>query len=76
MKITRKALRQLGTLQAEMIEREAERTAALRMLLASRAVTTPPVQREYFFEFVWLDQDYRVAVKRVADFCGSVGNLR
>ncbi len=52
-----------------MEEFAAQRNLALRVFLASRHATTPIAQREYWLEFSWLDQEYRVAVARLAQFC-------
>ena len=45
------------------------RDAALRRFVASRRATTPSAQREFWLEFSWLDQEYRAAVRRLAEFC-------
>lgn len=45
------------------------RNQALRIFVASRNVTTAMTQREYWLEFSWLDQEYREAVRRLAQFC-------
>lgn len=52
-----------------MCKLAAQRNEALRLFIASRHVTTPPAQREFWLEFSWLDQEYRVAVHRLAEFC-------
>ena len=45
------------------------RNAALRMFATSRRSTTTTAQREFWLEFSWLDQEYRNAVRRLAEFC-------
>jgi hypothetical protein len=60
---------QLGFLQQAMKEFAAQRDVALRVFIASRHATTLIAQREYWLEFSWLDQEYRVAVRRLAQFC-------
>jgi len=41
--------------------------------MASRNATTPIAQREFWLEFSWIDQEYRVAVGRLAQFCLRYG---
>jgi hypothetical protein len=67
--LSRRALDQLGTLQASVQELSAHRNTALRMFVASRNTTTPVAQREFWLEFAWVDQEYRIAVRRLAQFC-------
>jgi hypothetical protein len=47
----------------------ADRNTALRIFTASRFVAIASAQREFWLEFSWLDQEYRVAVRRLAQFC-------
>jgi hypothetical protein len=56
-------------LQATVEELAAIRKAALQNFTASRNVTTAVAQREFWLEFSWLDQEYRMAVRRLAQFC-------
>jgi hypothetical protein len=51
------------------------RNTALRIFMASRGTTTSAAQREFWLEFSWLDQEYRVAVRRLADFCAMHSEL-
>ncbi len=37
--------------------------------MASRNTPPPSAQREFWLEFAWIDQEYRVAVRRLAQFC-------
>jgi len=67
--LSRRALEELGALQDAMQELAVHRNTALRMLMASRNATTPIAQREFWLEFSWIDQEYRVAVGRLAQFC-------
>jgi hypothetical protein len=67
--LSRRALDQLGTLQAGVQELAAHRNTALRMFMASRNTTTSMAQREFWLEFAWVDQEYRIAVRRLAQFC-------
>ena len=69
--LSRRALDQLGTLQASVQELATHRNTALRMFIASRNTTTPVAQREFWFEFAWIDQEYRIAVRRLAQFCSE-----
>jgi hypothetical protein len=67
--LSRRALDKLGALQASVQELAAHRNTALRMFIASRNTTTPVAQREFWLEFAWVDQEYRIAVRRLAQFC-------
>ena len=69
--LSRRALDQLGTLQASVQELAIHRNTALRMFMASRNTTTAIAQREFWFEFAWVDQEYRIAVRRLAQFCSD-----
>jgi len=69
--LSRRALDQLGTLQASVQELATHRNTALRMLVASRNTTTSGAQREFWLEFAWVDQEYRIAVRRLAQFCSD-----
>jgi hypothetical protein len=76
--LSRRALDQLGSLQASVQDLASHRNTALRMFMASRNTTTARAQREFWLEFAWVDQEYRIAVRRLAQFCiehrDSVGN--
>jgi hypothetical protein len=79
--LSRRALEELSALQATVHALGVPRNAALRMFIASRHSTTPISQREFWLEFSWLDQEYRAAVRRLAEFClshrdGSPRSLR
>ena len=67
--LSRRALEELGTLQTTVHRLCGERTAALRRFMASRHAATALAQREFWLEFAWTDQEYRVAVQRLAEFC-------
>ena len=67
--LSRRALEELSTLQAGVHALGGRRNAALRILLASRHAATAMAQREFWLEFAWADQEYRVAVRRLAQFC-------
>ena len=67
--LSRRALDQLGTLQANLQELATHRNTALRMFMASRNTTTPVAQREFWLEFSWVDSEYRIAVRKLAQFC-------
>jgi hypothetical protein len=69
--LSRRALDQLGSLQASVQELATHRNTALRMFLASRNTTTAVAQREFWLEFAWVDQEYRIAVRRLAQFCSE-----
>ena len=67
--LSRRAREELGTLQASVHELGVHRNAALRIFMASRHVATALAQRDFWLEFSWADQEYRVAVHRLAQFC-------
>jgi hypothetical protein len=67
--LSRRALEELGALQDAMQDLAAHRSAALRMFMTSRNTTTPMAQREFWLEFAWIDQEYRAAVRKLAQFC-------
>jgi len=67
--LSRRALEELRALQTSVHELALLRDAALRMLLASRHAATAVAQRDFWLEFAWADQEYRVAVQRLASFC-------
>jgi hypothetical protein len=71
--LSRRALDELGTLQSKVRELAADRNAALRIFVASRNTTTPVAQREFWLEFSWIDQEYRAAVRDLAQFCRQHG---
>ena len=64
--LSRRALAELGVLQAAVREFASDRNAALRVLRASRNVAVPSAQQEYWLEFCWL---YRFAIRKLVDFC-------
>jgi hypothetical protein len=67
--LSRRAMQELGALQANEHALRAPRNAALRLFLASRHAATPRAQREFWLEFSWHDQEYRAAVRRLSEFC-------
>jgi hypothetical protein len=67
--LSRRALEELGALQDAMQDLAAHRNAALRMFVTSRNTTTVVAQREFWLEFSWIDQEYRAAVRKLAQFC-------
>ena len=69
--LSRRAIGELGALEASVQELGTHRSVALRMFLASRNATTQLSQREFWLEFSWADQEYRVAVRRLAEFCAA-----
>ena len=72
--LSRRALDELGELQAQVRKLSTERNAALRIFTASRSVAIASAQRELWLEFSWVDQEYRVAVRRLARFCVDYRN--
>jgi hypothetical protein len=69
--LSRRALEELGVLQDAMQELAIHRGAALRIFITSRNSTTPMAQREFWLEFSWIDQEYRAAVRKLAQFCSQ-----
>ena len=69
--LSRRALEELGALQATVHELGVHRNAALRIFVASRHATTALAQRDFWLEFAWADQEYRIAVRRLAQFCAD-----
>ena len=67
--LSRRALEELGSLQASVRELAQGRNVALRIFTASRFVAIASAQREFWLEFAWLDHEYRYAVRRLAQFC-------
>jgi hypothetical protein len=59
--LSRRALDELGV----------HRNAALRMFVTSRHAATVLAQRDFWLEFAWADQEYRIAVRRLAQFCAD-----
>jgi hypothetical protein len=64
---------ELGALQESVHELYVHRNEALRMVFASRHAATFVAQREFWLEFAWVDQEYRLAVRRLAKFCSDHG---
>jgi hypothetical protein len=67
--LSRRALQELGALQASVHAVGGHRNVALRLFVVSRRATTALAQREFWLEFCWLDQQYRAGVRRLAQFC-------
>jgi hypothetical protein len=69
--LSRRALQELGALQASVHELGVHRNTALRLFVASRHAATAVAQRDFWLEFAWANQEYRVAVRRLAEFCNA-----
>lgn len=69
--LSRRAIGELDALEANLQELGTHRNEALRLFLASRSATTLLAQREFWLEFSWIDQEYRAAVRRLAEFCAE-----
>jgi len=67
--LSRRALEELGVLQSSVRRLAEDRNVALRVFVASRSAATRDAQQEFWLEFSWLDQEYRIAVRRLAHFC-------
>lgn len=79
--LSRRAREELAALQASVHQLGTCRNTALRIFVASRYAATVTAQRDFWFEFSRADQEYRVAVQRLAQFCrthrdGSHGTRR
>jgi hypothetical protein len=72
--LSRRALDELAELQDAMQELADHRGAALRIFITSRNTTTAVAQREFWLEFSWIDQEYRAAVMKLAQFCSRYGD--
>jgi len=72
--LSRRIIGELGSLEASVQELGTHRNAALRLFLASRNATTLMAQREFWLEFSWIDQEYRAAVVKLAEFCSRYGD--
>ena len=69
--LSRRLLSALGTLQDNVRTLRGERDVALQRFVASRFAATHSAQREFWLEFSWADQEYRIAVRRLARFCAG-----
>ncbi len=67
--LSRRARKELRVLQAELHQEGVVRNTALRLFVVSRRAATAQAQREFWLEFVCADQEYRAAVRRLAQFC-------
>ena len=67
--LSRRALQELGRLQAAVEASGAPRDAALRLFLGARHAITQRAQGELWLEFLRLHREYRTAVRRLAQFC-------
>jgi hypothetical protein len=70
-RLSRRAIHQLRLLESTVRKLSSDRSRALELLRASRGATTHLAQRDFWLEFAWLDQEYRVAVHKLATFCGE-----
>jgi hypothetical protein len=69
--LSRRLREELYGLEANVRSLSASRGAALRLFVASRHAASMLAQREFWFEFVWTHQEYRAAVRRLAQFCSD-----
>jgi len=67
--LSRRAREELSSLEESVRTQGLLRNSALRMFVVSRHAATTLAQREFWLEFVCADQEYRVAVRRLAQFC-------
>jgi len=74
--LSRRARGELDSLQVRVRALCVARDRALRIFVTSRNAATAVAQREFWLEFSWADQEYRAAVRRLAEFCGGHGAVR
>jgi hypothetical protein len=67
--LSRRFAREFRPLQDAVRDLGAQRAVVLRIFALSRNVTRPEAQLEHWREFIWVDQEYRIAVQRLARFC-------
>ena len=67
--LSRRDVSELDALEASVQRLGTRRNAALRLLVVSRSAATGIAQREFWLEFFWVDQEYRAAVRSLAQFC-------
>ena len=67
--LSRSALEELGALQASVQKLGMHRKIALRLFVTSRYAVTAIAQHDFWLEFVGANQRYRLAVRRLAEFC-------
>jgi hypothetical protein len=72
--LSRRFMKKFGALQEAVRELGAQRNEVLRIFVVSRYAAQPAAQREYWREFSWVDQEYRIAVHRLARFCEEHGD--
>jgi hypothetical protein len=73
--LSTRARKELGSLQAELRSIAAERNLALSRFCTSRDSTTPGAQVEFWLEFLWLNQEYRCAVRKLALYCARFNDV-
>ena len=71
--LPRRVLGELGFLQESVRRLAQDRNFALRLFAASRNAANHSAQEEFWLEFSWVDQEYRAAVRRLAQFCADYG---
>jgi hypothetical protein len=67
--LSNRARAKLWVLQVATNRVAEERRVAVRMLLASRRAATHSAQREYWLEFAVIHEEYRAAMRALAEFC-------
>jgi hypothetical protein len=68
-RLSAKARRKLGELQQDVLRLAADRSLSIRVLSAARSTTMPSAQSDFWLEYLWIEHEYRCAVKRLAQYC-------
>ncbi len=69
--LSSRARTRLWSLQAAARRAADDRRVAVRLLLASRYAATRSAQREFWFEFALIHEEYRAAMRALAEFCAK-----
>ncbi len=67
--LSKRAQMRLWSLQSAARKAADHRRVAVRLLLASRFAATRSAQREYWFEFALVHEEYRAAIRALGEFC-------
>lgn len=67
--LSKRAIARLQRLHTATRRAAEHRRIAARLLMASRFAATRSAQRDYWFEFALMHEEYRVAVRALSSFC-------
>lgn len=59
----------LWQLQSAVRRAAEDRRIAVRLLISSRYAATRSAQREFWLEFALINEEYRAAMRSLAEFC-------